>query len=70
MLMLGLCAGYVDLGVVRESDVRCDDLKIMRSFGSGMKSWCDEAVEFVGSGIITQFRAMMGESDTVFYSAG
>jgi len=59
---LGEWAGYVDLGVVRESEVRLEDLKIVRSLGSGIKSdFCgDGEVVIEASGIITQLRDMVG----------
>jgi len=55
-LAAGVWAGYVDFGVVREREVRCEDLKTVRSVGRGMKGafdWDGEAV--VGSGSMTQF---------------
>lgn len=65
MAMLGLCAGYVDLGVVSDSDVRFDDLKIVRSLGSGTKSAVlGEAVDVSGS--ITQFRDILILSGVLF----
>lgn len=58
MLRLGEWAGYVCLGVVSDREVRCDDLKMVRSLGRGIKSDLDGEVEVVleGSGSMTQLR--------------
>lgn len=58
MLRFGACAGYVDFGVVRERDVRCEEVKIVRSEGRGMKSLFEGVVEDE-SGSMTQFRDIL-----------